>query len=144
MKGQCLCGAVRLVAPDSREVGVCHCGYCRRWGGGPLLTAHCGPDLVVEGSEHVGVYASSDWAERAFCKLCGSHLYYRLRSTGAYFVPAGLLDGQHFELVMQIYIDCKPDYYELANQTPVYTEQQVIEMFAGAAEPGADAATRGT
>jgi hypothetical protein len=92
---------------------------------------------------HVGVYASSDWAERAFCKLCGSHLYYRLLSTGACFVPAGLLDGQDFELAMQIYIDCKPDYYELANQTPVYTGQQVIEMFAGAAEPGADGATPG-
>lgn len=130
MNGHCLCGSVRLVSPAAREIGACHCGFCRRWGGGPLLAVHCGPDVQVEGIDHVSVYSSSEWAQRAFCSQCGTHLYYKLLGTGEYFVPAGLFDGSDFELVSQIYVDNKPSYYEFANQTPMLTEQQVIEQFA--------------
>ncbi len=125
MDGQCLCGAVRLSSPEAREIGVCHCGFCRRWGGGPLLAVHCGPDVRFEGGEHIGVFASSAWAERAFCRVCGTHLYYKLLPTGEYFVPAGVFDSTDFELSSQIYIDKKPGYYDFANQTPMLTEQQV-------------------
>jgi len=131
MKGQCLCGAVRLTVPEVREAGACHCDYCRRWGGGPLLSVHCGPDVVVEGREHVAVYASSAWAERAFCRHCGSHLYYRMLGNGSHFVPAGLLEDAELELTMQIFIDRKPGYYALANQTPMLTGEEVMRMFAG-------------
>src|SRR5256885_974828 len=81
MNGHCLCGAVSFVSPQAREIGACHCGYCRRWGGGPMLTVHCGPDVKFEGGENIGTYASSEWAERAFCRQCGTHLYYRLHAT---------------------------------------------------------------
>jgi hypothetical protein len=85
---------------------------------------------VHEASEHIGVYASSEWAERAFCKRCGSHLFYKLLATGEYFVPAGVFDSQDFELASQIYVDKKPAYYDFANHTPMLTEQQVIEQYA--------------
>lgn len=137
MEGRCLCGAVRLHSSDAREIGACHCGFCRRWGGGPLLAVHCGPHVRVDGADKVGVYASSEWAERAFCQQCGSHLYYKLLATGEYFVPAGLFDSDDFELASQIYIDRKPGYYAFANRTPMLTEQQVIERFAA---PGGGAA----
>lgn len=130
MQGHCLCGAVTFECADAKDIGVCHCGFCRRWGGGPLLAVHCGPDVQFQGSDHIGVYASSDWAERAFCTVCGTHLYYRLGATGEYFVPAGAFDSNDFELASQIYIDRKPDYYAFANETPVLTEQQVIAQFA--------------
>ncbi|WP_418321345.1 GFA family protein [Piscinibacter sakaiensis] len=136
MNGQCLCGAVGLSSPPAREIGACHCGFCRRWGGGPLLAVHCGPDVKFEGGEHIAVYPSSDWAERAFCKRCGSHLYYKLLATGEYFVPAGLFDSNDFEMASQIYIDKKPDYYAFANRTPMLTEQQVIEQFSPPAGDG--------
>jgi hypothetical protein len=83
----------------------------------------------VQGSEHIAVYASSDWAQRAFCRECGTHLYYKLLATGEYFVPAGTLDSTDFRLASQIYIDKKPPYYAFANQTPTLTEQQVIERY---------------
>lgn len=130
MKGECLCAAVSIVSPDSREIGVCHCGFCRRWGGGPLLAVHCGKDVEIAGDDNVAVYPSSEWAERAFCRQCGTHLYYRLLATGEYFVPAGVFDASDFELASQIYVDNKPAYYAFANQTPMLTEQQVIEKFA--------------
>lgn len=126
MKGHCLCGAVRCTAPESKEIGACHCGYCRRWGGGPLLAVHCGTEVRFEGGDQLVVYPSSSWAERAFCKTCGTHLYYKLLPTGEYFVPAGLFETDKFELAKQIYIDNKPDYYSFANDTPTFTEEQVV------------------
>lgn len=130
MNGHCLCGAVRLASPPAREIGACHCGYCRRWGGGPMLAVHCGPDVQFEGEDHITVFASSEWARRAFCSRCGSHLYYKLLPTGEYFVPAGLFDSTDFELASQIYVDNKPGYYAFANQTPMLTEAQVVAQFA--------------
>ena len=132
MNGHCLCGAVTFTAPDAREIGVCHCGFCRRWGGGPFLGVHCGPSVAFRGTEHVTVYASSSWAERAFCRTCGTHLYYKLLLTGEYFMPAGAFETNDFELMSQIYVDNKPGYYALANQTPMLTEQQVVEKFSSA------------
>ena len=130
MNGQCLCGTVRFTSPEAREIGACHCGFCRRWGGGPLLAVHCGPQVGFEGAENIAVYASSTWAERAFCKVCGTHLYYKLLATGEYFVPAGAFDSGDFEITTQIYIDKKPGYYDLANRTPTLTEQQVLDQYA--------------
>ena len=130
MQAHCLCGAVRFTSPAAREIGACHCGFCRRWGGGPLLAVHCGTDVRFESREDIGVYASSEWAERAFCRRCGTHLFYKLLATGEYFVPAGVFDSQDFELASQIYVDKKPAYYDFSNQTPMLTEQQVIEQYA--------------
>jgi hypothetical protein len=129
MDGRCLCGAVSFTSLDAEEIGACHCGFCRRWGGGPLLAVHCGPDVRFHGTDNVTVYASSEWAERAFCKRCGTHLYYKLLPTGEYFIPAGTFETTDFNLASQIYIDKKPGYYSFANQTPMLTEQQVIEKY---------------
>jgi hypothetical protein len=103
-----------------------------------MLAVHCGPNVEFTGEEHIAVYASSAWAERAFCKNCGTHLYYKLLATGEYFVPAGTFESEDFVLSSQIYIDKKPDYYSFANQTPMLTEQQVIEQYTN---PGGGTAT---
>ncbi len=137
MIGHCLCGAVSFTSPEAKEIGACHCGYCRRWGGGPLLAVHCGPNVAFNGADHISVYASSEWAERAFCKQCGTHLYYKLLATGEYFVPAGTFDAETFEMATQIYIDKKPAYYSFANHTPTLTEQQVIEKYTAAGDGSA-------
>lgn len=137
MNGHCLCNAVNFSTPDSKEIGVCHCGYCRRWGGGPFLGVHCGPDVQFQGAEHITVYPSSQWAERAFCRRCGTHLYYKLLATGEYFMPAGAFETTDFELASQIYIDNKPHYYAFANRTPMLTEQQVLEKFGSPEGEGA-------
>ncbi len=97
-----------------------------------MLAVHCGPDVTFKGTDQIAVYASSDWAERAFCKQCGTHLYYKLLATGQYFVPAGTFDTEAFNMASQIYIDKKPAYYSFANHTPMLTEQQVIEQYTAA------------
>ncbi|WP_348678729.1 GFA family protein [Alcanivorax profundi] len=119
MTGRCLCGAVSLGAtPNSPHVAVCHCDICRRWGGGPLLAVECDDDVVVNGEDHVVVFASSDWAERGFCRECGTHLFYRLRQGGHTAIPVGLFqEYENWQLTQQLFIERKPSFYSFAEKT---------------------------
>lgn len=132
-KGKCLCGSIQIVAEKmSRELDVCHCEMCRRWAGGPLMSVFCGSDLEIDGDEFLTVYDSSPWAERGFCKKCGSGLFYRLKNSGHYYVSAGIFENaEDIVFHSQIFIDKKPDYYSFANETITMTEAEVFELFAG-------------
>ena len=78
--GHCLCKAVTIhVESAKKSVGACHCDMCRRWACGPYLAMDCGIDVTFEGEDDIGVYNSSEWADRGFCKQCGSNLFYRLK-----------------------------------------------------------------
>ena len=131
MEGKCLCGEITVRTPDHTSIDACHCGMCRRWGGGPALGISCGSEVEIDGADKLKAYQSSDWAERAFCGECGTHIFYKLLPTGDYFVPAGLFqDGTKFEFKEQIFVDRKPGYYEFANQTANLTEAEVFAKFA--------------
>jgi len=131
-KGHCLCGTVKFTVKNMKNsVEACHCGMCRRWGGGPLMCVECGSDVTFEGEENITVYNSSDWAERGFCKKCGSHLFYRLKDSHEHQLPAGLFDHQkNFHFDLQVFTDRKPAFYSFANETKEMTEAEVIEKFA--------------
>lgn len=127
--GQCLCGTVHLrITPTSRHVDACHCTMCRTWGGMALLSLSAGTDLkVLEGWEQIVRYASSDWAERAFCGLCGTHLFYYYKPLGTYACPAGLFpDAVDLVLTSELYVDEQPPYYAFAESTVRKTGAQVI------------------
>jgi len=130
--GSCLCGAVKIsVKSISKEVGACHCDMCRKWTGGPLLAVDCGSDVSFKGQENISVYNSSDWAERAFCNKCGSHLYYRLKEPSQYMMPVGLFDTKiPFIFDHQIFIESKPDYYHFGNKTKEMTGEEVFAQYA--------------
>ena len=127
MKGTCLCGGVTITAPDLNELHACHCRMCRRWGGGPFMTVHGGPGVIVEGKHNVKAFRSSSWAERAFCSDCGTHLYYFLLPKQDYILSAGLFEeSSAFAFTRQICIDRKPRNYAFANDTEQLTEAQVF------------------
>jgi hypothetical protein len=131
MEGKCLCGVITVSTPDKTSIDACHCGMCRRWGGSPALGVACGTDVQIDGTDQLKVYQSSEWAERAFCSQCGTHIFYRLLPTKEYFVSAGLFQsGIEFEFKEQIFIDMKPSYYEFANQTLNLTEAEAFAKFA--------------
>lgn len=130
MQGHCLCQAVTIDAPDVADIGLCHCSMCRRWGGGPMFAVHVPQGVHISGEDSVSVYPSSDWVERAFCRHCGSHLFYKLLPTGEYILSAGLFQSQDFTLTGQIFIDEKPDWYAMENQTETMTGAQVFAKFA--------------
>lgn len=123
--GQCLCGAVTVRATFEPHVGACHCGMCRRWGGGPLLAVDCG-DAAFEGGE-ITRFRSSEWAERGFCAKCGTHLFYYLVPGKRYILPVGLFDEQAgLAFDGEIYIDAKPDFYAFAGERKRLTEAEFL------------------
>ncbi|MFK7794554.1 MAG: GFA family protein [Gammaproteobacteria bacterium] len=130
-KATCLCGQVKLTAAKhNNTVGACHCGICRKWTGGPFMTIDCGTDVSFDSAGSVSVFSSSEWAERGFCKHCGSHIFYRLKETQQYFIPAGLFENtDNFVFDHQVFIDNKPHYYDFANNAENMTEAQVFAMF---------------
>ncbi|MCB1214805.1 MAG: GFA family protein [Deltaproteobacteria bacterium] len=132
-KGVCLCGAVEVtVAHLDPKMGVCHCSMCRQWTGGPLFAVDCGKEVSFQGEENIKSYASSDWAERGFCKQCGTHLFYRLKQSQQYIMPLGLFpEAKDIVFDHQIFIEEKPDYYSFAEKTHNMTGAQVFAQFAG-------------
>ncbi len=132
-KGSCLCGAVHIHAETaSIHMGACHCSMCRTWGGGPYMSTGCGPEIHITGEAHVVRYASSKWAERAFCGTCGTHLFYRLPSAKQHFVAAGLFgDDVPFVFQRQVFIDERPNFYCFSNETKEITSTEIFAMFAG-------------
>jgi len=84
------------------------------------------------GEDKVSRYDSSEWAERAFCSACGTHLFYRLKQTDQHMLSAGLfdLDGE-LEFDHQIFIDEKPSYYCFADKTKNMTGAEVFAAFSG-------------
>ena len=132
----CLCGAVRFTAaPREQDVGACHCSMCRRWTAGPFLGMQCGGTVRFEDTASLGIYRSSEWAERGFCKKCGTPLFYRLVGKEFYEVSAGAFDdASGFKFTSQIFVDEKPPYYDFANKTKNMTGAEVFaEMQAAEA-----------
>jgi hypothetical protein len=110
--GQCLCGAVTL-RTRLREPTVlaCHCQQCQRWtGGGPLFTVRV-EDLEIDGIENIATYRASDWGERAFCRVCGSTLYWKMQAGAVSGIAVGLLDDQSdLSVAMEIFTDHRPGW----------------------------------
>jgi len=133
MSGGCLCGAVRFTAVPGKahEFGVCHCSMCRKWAAGPFFAVECGDSVKIADASNLGVYKSSEWAERSFCKRCGSVLFYRLVAQNYYVVSAEAFDDTTgFELTGQVFVDEKPPYYDFANKTAMMTGAEVFALFA--------------
>lgn len=135
--GRCLCGGVAFRADGVKtDHAVCHCSMCRRWTGSPLLAAHV-ESVTFEGEAHIGLYTSSDWAERGFCKLCGTSLFYRMREGGETHVSVGAFDDQsEFNLVSEIFVDAKPGGYAFAGDLKQMTEAEVLALYAPPAQEG--------
>lgn len=130
MKGQCLCGNVKIEVADNQELHACHCNHCRKWGGSAGFTTQV-QGIKTNNANHITSYQSSEWGTRNFCQTCGTHLYFHQLGTDNYYLSAGLFDDVKFELVSQIFIDKKACYYELANDTPKLTEEEFIKMVTG-------------
>lgn len=129
--GTCLCGAVQIeMANLPKQIGACFCSACRKInGGGPLLGVHGNSELKASGQENIVRYTSSDWAERGFCKKCGTTLFYHLTvGSEDYIYSAGLFDDAEFEITSEIFVDAKPDYMGFLSENSVKkTTQQVFD-----------------
>lgn len=132
-----MCGAVAYtVTAEITQTGACHCEMCRKWTGGVFLGIEVPADgMDVNGTENLTIFASSPWAERAFCKTCGSNLYYRVTAPGphhgVFHVGLGGLDDPNgIKLASEIFIDKKPDGYAFAGETDKMTAAEMMALFA--------------
>lgn len=132
MTGGCVCGAVRFSGtPKEMHMDACHCGICRRWSAGPFMSVNV-PDLKVGDASALGSYASSEHAERQFCRTCGSALFWRMKDGSFVAVSAQAFDDPNgLPLTTEIFVDEKPTTYEFANATTKMTGAEVIAAFAG-------------
>jgi len=89
--GGCQCGRIRFrVTEPLGRANLCHCRMCQRATGNafaPLVTAR---GVVFEGTP--ARYASSDVAERGFCRDCGTPLFYAPTGSDAVELMLGALD----------------------------------------------------
>ena len=99
------------------------------------MAVDCGTDVSFEGEENISVFDSSEWAERGFCKQCGTHLFYRLKESKQSIMPVGLFDDDpRFVFDHQIFIDEKPSLYCFANETNDMTGAEVFAKYAPASD----------
>lgn len=119
--GGCLCGQLRFVAKAPlREVVFCHCSQCRKQTGLYFAaTALPRAALTVQGD--IGWYRASDFAERGFCRTCGSALFwYRLGAddisvlAGAFDDPTALSPGYH------ICTEGRATFYDISDGLPQF------------------------
>lgn len=133
MNGQCLCGATTFeVELQNHDVHVCHCGFCRRQTSGVIMTLDIQPNsLKFIQQDHLAVYVSSDWAERGFCKQCGTNLFWRMKDHSYCNINVFSLNEspKDLKIDMEIYIDSKPEFYNFENSSKKLTEADVIALF---------------
>ncbi len=96
--GGCMCGRIRYSASrPHRFTAVCHCRMCQRWSGSAMLgTVAFEKGCVTFMTAEPETYPSSLVCDRGFCATCGSSIFTRYRSGGAFddvlFVALGTLD----------------------------------------------------
>ncbi len=126
ISGRCECGAVTFqIKGELKPPTACHCSQCRRlsghfWAG----TWAQLDDLRFINKDGLTWFQSSDWAERGFCKSCGSSLFYRLRDDNSRIsVAAGSLGKPTgLQLYRHIYVADKGDYYDITDGLPQLKE----------------------
>ena len=116
--GECLCGAVRFeVTGPLRPVIACHCTQCRKTSGHYVAATSAERESVSIVGE-VAWYGSSETAQRGFCAICGSSLFWD--GPGSHLsIMAGTLDAPTgVALAGHIFLADKGDYYTVSDDVP--------------------------
>lgn len=121
LHGRCLCGAVTLdVAHHDGAVGACHCRLCQRWGGVFLAFEADEAEVTVTGE--VRTFPSTPFSERAFCPVCGTHLWLRDVGNPTLDLMPGPFDAAAaFPLRSEVYADRAMASVRLAGDHPRVT-----------------------
>ena len=127
--GQCMCGAVKYTAETSKTFATCYCKMCQRWSAGAFMGASTSHFEVTHGEDKLTVFKSSDWAERAFCSVCGSNIYYFAPEYGGKSVALGSFDDPAgFTMHSQYFIDQKPSGFSMRETTKTLTTAEIEGM----------------
>jgi hypothetical protein len=102
-----------------RDVIGCHCTQCRKQTGHFMAaTAANHRHFRVTSEKGLKWYRSSDTADRAFCRICGSTLFWQGKDRDYVAIAAGSLNGKTgLRIEGHIFCDNKGDYYEISGGT---------------------------
>ncbi len=95
LSGTCLCGAVRYeVAPPFDFFGFCQCSRCRQVTGAAFATNLFAPTdqfSWICGADNIGHFDLPEAKSfaNAFCRICGSRVPRKLKTTDRMLIPAG-------------------------------------------------------
>ena len=119
--GGCLCGAVTYeIDGPLRDVVACHCGQCRKTSGHHVAaTQGKSAGLRITGDERITWFRSSDTAQRGFCAVCGSQLFWQRFDDDNVSIFAGSLNQPTgLRTVSHIHADSAGDYYTIDDGLP--------------------------
>lgn len=128
LKGSCLCGAVGYeIDGELGKAMICHCGICRKSNGSafavnaPLAATTF---RLVQGENSLGCYASSEDAQRYFCKNCGSPIYSaRLSLPEMIRLRVGALDRDvPIEKGCHVYVASKAAWDDINDVLPQFSQ----------------------
>ena len=126
-KGHCLCGEISFTTiGPMRPVIACHCTQCREWSGNFWAATACDEkNLQIESGEELIVwFQSSDFARRAFCKKCGTNLFYKADGipeiAKSISISAGVFEEPtNFEHGLHIFCKNRGDYYDIPESAEI-------------------------
>jgi hypothetical protein len=111
LTGGCQCGAVRFRASmQPSDVSYCHCRMCQRAVGNLFATlAMVHKDRMEWTKGEPAVFESSSAAERGFCRVCGTPLFFRYKASpnveltvGSFDHPEALKPQHHYGIESQV------------------------------------------
>ncbi|MEX0280227.1 MAG: GFA family protein [Arenibacterium sp.] len=135
INGQCLCGAVTVRARVTKPIlRACHCDMCRRHTSGMFISLPTDPaSQQVDGPAKS--FRSSEWAERGFCELCGSTLWYRTIEDNQRQLAAGLFDNAGgAKMRFEFFADRCPQGYALSGDHRRMSTEETLAMFTRGGE----------
>jgi hypothetical protein len=96
------------------------------------MFATAAEDVSFNGEANIQRYASSEWAQRGFCKQCGTGLFYFLIPANRYFMSVGAFDdAAAFKLTLEIFADRQPQGYAFGGDLVRWTEAETLARFSG-------------
>ena len=119
--GRCVCGAVEIMIKEyGNFVYVCHCDTCRRLNSGPVFSVDPGPKENIafkRGEEAITIYQDEE-AERGFCSICGTTLFWHNPADNHYCMNAELFDEiiKKATFDLELFYDMKPAYYSFSGE----------------------------
>lgn len=113
--GSCLCGGVTYeLRGDLRPVVACHCLQCRKSSGHYAAATQVAAINASIAGDTLVWFRSSEEAERGFCSVCGSSLFWRRIGNPYISIFAGSIDGATgLSTESQLYPETAGDYYDL-------------------------------
>ena len=129
-EGSCACGAVKFTTKGVlRPVVACHCTQCRKQTGHYYAaTSVEETNITISGKDHLTWYSSSLEAQRGFCKICGSAMFWKPASKTRLSILAGCFDGESaLTMGWHIFVDDKGSYYDIRDGLPQFPEATPLE-----------------